>query len=50
MRAVSKSNESRLPKSARLNRKRLNVERANAEYMQLQKELEQLRMRIQARK
>ena len=35
---------------ARINRKRLIVERANAEYMQLQKELEKLRSRMQARK
>jgi chromosome condensin MukBEF ATPase and DNA-binding subunit MukB len=34
---------------ARLNRKRLDVERATAEYIQLQKELENLRNRIQAR-
>jgi len=34
----------------RLLRKRRAVERANAEYMQLQKELDQLRLRIQARK
>ena len=34
---------------ARINRKRLIVERANAEYMQLQKELDKLRSRIQAR-
>ena len=31
---------------ARINRKRLIVERANAEYMQLQKELDKLRSRI----
>jgi hypothetical protein len=35
---------------ARLLKKRLDVERANAEYMQLQKELDQIRMRLQARK
>ncbi len=34
---------------ARLNKKRLDVERATAEYIQLQKELENLRNRIQAR-
>ena len=41
------------PKSrerARLAKKQLDLERANAEYMQLQKELELLRSRIQARK
>ena len=35
---------------ARLNRKRGIVERANAEYIQLQKELDTLRTRMQARK
>ncbi len=35
---------------ARLHRKRLDVERANAEYMQLQKELETLRSRLQPQK
>ena len=35
---------------ARLNRKRLIVEQANAEYIQLQKELDTLRSRMQARK
>ncbi len=35
---------------ARLARKRLDVERANAEYMQLQKELETLRARLQPQK
>ncbi len=35
---------------ARLNRKRMIVERANAEYIQLQKELDTLRSRMQARK
>ena len=35
---------------ARLNRKRVIVERANAEYIQLQKELETLRSRMHARK
>ncbi|HXG91586.1 MAG TPA: hypothetical protein VNN73_04360 [Blastocatellia bacterium] len=34
----------------RLNRKRLDVERANAEYMQLQKELDRVRHRLQAGK
>ncbi|MBI3652890.1 MAG: hypothetical protein HY231_17840 [Acidobacteria bacterium] len=41
------------PKSrdrARLAKKQSDLERANAEYMQLQKELESLRSRIQARK
>ena len=35
---------------ARVMKKRLDVERANAEYMQLQKELDHLRSRMQARK
>ena len=35
---------------AGLNRKRVIVERANAEYIQLQKELDALRSRMQARK
>ncbi len=35
---------------ARLQKKRLDVERANAEYMQLQKELDHLRSRMLARK
>ena len=35
---------------ASLNRKRVIVERANAEYIQLQKELDTLRSRLQARK
>jgi hypothetical protein len=35
---------------ARLIKKRLDLERANAEYMQLQKELDLLRSRMQARK
>ena len=35
---------------ARLNRKRMIVEQANAEYIQLQKELDTLRSRMQARK
>ena len=35
---------------ARLAKKQLDLERANAEYMQLQKELDNLRLRIQARK
>lgn len=35
---------------SRLLKKRLDVERANAEYMQLQRELDQLRSRMQARK
>ena len=35
---------------ARLNRKRLIVEQANAEYIQLQKELDTLRSRMQVRK
>jgi uncharacterized membrane-anchored protein YhcB (DUF1043 family) len=35
---------------ARLLKKKLDVERANAEYIQLQKELDQLRTRIQAGK
>jgi hypothetical protein len=34
----------------RLRKKRLDVERANAEYMQLQKELENLRKQLQTRK
>jgi uncharacterized membrane-anchored protein YhcB (DUF1043 family) len=41
------------PKSrerARLAKKQLDLERANAEYIQLQKELETLRSRLQARK
>ena len=33
-----------------LNKKRLAVERANAEYIQVQKELDQLRVRLQAGK
>jgi hypothetical protein len=49
MRAASRVKEGR-QSNARLNKKRLHVERANAEYIQLQKELEQLRMRLQARK
>lgn len=35
---------------ARLLRKRLDVERANAEYIQLQKELDSIRSRLQAQK
>lgn len=35
---------------ARLMKKRLDVERANAEYIQLQKELDLIRSRMQARK
>lgn len=35
---------------ARLLKKRLDVERANAEYIQLQKELDLIRSRLQARK
>lgn len=35
---------------ARLLKKKLDIERANAEYMQLQKELDQLRTRMQAGK
>ena len=35
---------------ARLQRKRRDVERANAEYMALQKELDLIRSRLQARK
>jgi uncharacterized membrane-anchored protein YhcB (DUF1043 family) len=35
---------------ARLLKKRLDVERANAEYIQLQKELDMIRSRLQARK
>ena len=35
---------------ARLLKKRLDVERANAEYIQLQKELDSIRSRLQARK
>jgi len=35
---------------ARLMKKRLDVERANAEYMQLQKELDLIRSRMQVRK
>ena len=35
---------------ARLTKKRLDLERANAEYMQLQKELDLLRSRMQVRK
>ncbi len=50
MRAASRAKEGRQRASARLNKKRLHVERANAEYIQLQKELEQVRMRLQARK
>jgi hypothetical protein len=34
----------------RLKKKRLDVERANAEYMRLQKELENLRAQVQTRK
>lgn len=34
----------------RLKKKRLDVERANAEYMQLQKELDALRAQLQSRK
>jgi hypothetical protein len=33
-----------------LNKKRVALEQANAEYIQLQKELDQLRVRLQARK
>ena len=36
--------------TARLQKTRLDVERANAEYMQLQKELDHLRSRMLARK
>jgi uncharacterized membrane-anchored protein YhcB (DUF1043 family) len=35
---------------ALLNKKKLDLERANAEYIQLQKELDQLRSRLQAGK
>jgi hypothetical protein len=35
---------------AKLRKKKLDIERANAEYIQLQKELDQLRVRIQTGK
>ncbi len=41
---------SRTSDRERLRKKRLDVERANAEYMQLQKELENLRKQLQTRK
>lgn len=50
MRASSTAAKGRPTGRARLNRKRQDVERANAEYMQLQKELDRLRDQSQARK
>jgi len=48
--AAAKGASPRVRDKARLQKKRLDVERANAEYMQLQKELDHLRSRMQARK
>jgi hypothetical protein len=48
--AASAKGSTRPRDRARLNRKRLIVEQANAEYIQLQKELDLLRSRMQARK
>jgi hypothetical protein len=48
--SVAQKGSARPRDRARINRKRLIVERANAEYMQLQKELEKLRSRMQSRK
>jgi hypothetical protein len=48
--SAAKGASPRMRDKARLQKKRLDVERANAEYMQLQKELDHLRSRMQARK
>ena len=48
--AASAKGSTRPRDRARLNRKRRIVERANAEYIQLQKELDTLRSRMQPRK
>lgn len=48
--SAAKGDSPRMRDKARLQKKRLDVERANAEYMQLQKELDHLRSRMQARK
>ena len=53
VRASAGAGKGALPRTrdkARLQKKRLDVERANAEYMQLQKELDHLRSRMLARK
>ena len=47
---TAKGTSPRTRDKARVQKKRLDVERANAEYMQLQKELDHLRSRMQARK
>ncbi|HEX5735374.1 MAG TPA: hypothetical protein VF131_21265 [Blastocatellia bacterium] len=48
--SAAKGASPRTRDKARLQKKRLDVERANAEYMQLQKELDHLRSRMLARK
>jgi uncharacterized membrane-anchored protein YhcB (DUF1043 family) len=48
--STAKGTPPRVRDKARVLKKRLDVERANAEYMQLQKELDHLRSRMQARK
>ena len=48
--STAKGASPRVRDKARVLKKRLDVERANAEYMQLQKELDHLRSRMQARK
>lgn len=48
--AVRAGGASRLGKRARLHKKRLDVERANEEYIKLQKELDRLRLELQASK
>jgi len=50
MRTAAPKGAPRRDDRARLNRKRQDVERANAEYMQAQKELNRLRNQLQARK
>ncbi|HET9531572.1 MAG TPA: hypothetical protein VFQ92_14540 [Blastocatellia bacterium] len=49
-RETVRTTASRLGDRDSLNKKRLDVERANAEYMRLQKELERLRSELQAGK
>ena len=48
--AAAGKGSTRARERTRLNRKRLIVERANAEYIQLQKELDTLRSRMQSGK
>jgi 5-formyltetrahydrofolate cyclo-ligase len=48
--AATPKGTSRNRDRARLLKKRLDVERENAEYIQLQKELDLIRVRLQARK